>query len=75
MFGHSLMIKHCSTVEERVRIQAYRAYTKIKSSTRRKKDRVKAQHATVTIYKDEVVQPQKLHEELAQLSNGLDDFR
>ena len=43
-FSHQeMMLNGCARVEECLRIQAHRSYNRIKSSSRRKKDRVKNQ--------------------------------
>ncbi len=64
-----MMLNGSARVEECLRIQAYRAYTRIRSSSRRKKDKVKNQESFVTIFGDDVVKPQQLQEKLTLVSN------
>ena len=69
-FSHQeMMLNGCARVEECLRIQAYRSYNRIKSSSRRKKDRVKNQDSFVTIFGDDLVKPQQLQEKLTLVSN------
>ena len=69
-FSHQeMMLNGCARVEECLRIQAYRAYNRIKSSSRWKKDRVKNQESFVTIFGDDLVILQQLQEKLTLVSN------
>ncbi len=52
--GRSMTINNCTSVENRL---SYRAYSKIKSATRKHIEKVNAQYSIFTIYKDEVMQP------------------
>ena len=66
--GKSLMLKSNRLLEERVRVQASRVYSKVtRAENQRRKEKIKGQYTTVHIHTNDVVRPQELYEEVQQL--------
>lgn len=61
------MSASCESLENRLRVRATKVYEKIKSANRAKRDAYKTQYSVVSVYKNEVLQPQeKLEEEMKE---------
>ena len=66
--GKSLMLKSNKLLEERVRVQANRVYSKVTSAENQgRKEKIKAPYTTVYIYTNDVVRPLELYEKIQQL--------
>ena len=54
-------------VEERIRVQASRCYHKVTGPhvTRRKRERILSRFSSIHIFKDDIVQPMKIEEQLS----------
>ena len=75
-FSHqAIMLNGSNGLEERLQIQAYRSYKKIRTNSRRNKDKVKASQTFVTIYKHGVVQPRILQDSLDLASSRCEELR
>ena len=75
--GKAMMLSKTHLVEERIRVQASRCYHKVTGPhvTRRKRERILSRFSSIHIFKDDIVQPMKIEEQLSFARTEVEESR